>query len=476
MFPVDSQQFYSAISDSRAVFDDSSAVSVVVVITFSVVNTFGRTQAIGDVLLSSTTVVDDESKAVLPPVQPPSIDFYGGGEPNSELKRKPPVQRHLMSSSRQQRQQGDEAAAAAADESGSESAGSSTEAETDDEAEEQLRAGCVFTHTSADQPSSQYDFHVSFCATCGDRVHMEDVCVHAHNYFAHCPSEAQRRPFHYFGIFDGHGGRHASEFASNHLLDFITQEPGFWRLDDDSSVMQAIFSGFHRCHHAMWQRARQCWPTLPSGHRSTAGTTASIAILREAKLYVGHVGDSGIVISERSGSSASSPSAVESPESPMRRGDSTTTRLDDGSQSHRLTDDHKPEDREERERIESVGGSVRCKQSVYRVVWKRPLLSAGVPDPRSVAAASSTQRYSFVPFLAVARSLGDFWSYSHEHNDFTVSPTPDVSVFNLDWPRHRALIIGSDGLWNIVKAEEAVQLVVSATREICPCLFIGFCR
>lgn len=38
------------------------------------------------------------------------------------------------------------------------------------------------------------------------------------------------------------------------------------------------------------------WPNTVSGLPSTSGTTASIAIVKNAKLYVGHVGDSGIVL------------------------------------------------------------------------------------------------------------------------------------------------------------------------------------
>lgn len=33
-----------------------------------------------------------------------------------------------------------------------------------------------------------------------------------------------------------------------------------------------------------------------TGLPSTAGTTASVAIIREGKLYTGHVGDSGITL------------------------------------------------------------------------------------------------------------------------------------------------------------------------------------
>lgn len=38
------------------------------------------------------------------------------------------------------------------------------------------------------------------------------------------------------------------------------------------------------------------WPRTSSGFRSTSGTTASIAIIKNSKLYIGHVGDSGIAL------------------------------------------------------------------------------------------------------------------------------------------------------------------------------------
>ena len=38
------------------------------------------------------------------------------------------------------------------------------------------------------------------------------------------------------------------------------------------------------------------WPRTASGYESTAGTTSSVAIIRNGKLYTGHVGDSAIII------------------------------------------------------------------------------------------------------------------------------------------------------------------------------------
>lgn len=38
------------------------------------------------------------------------------------------------------------------------------------------------------------------------------------------------------------------------------------------------------------------WPRTASGLPSTAGTTASIAFIRRGKIFIGHVGDSGIIL------------------------------------------------------------------------------------------------------------------------------------------------------------------------------------
>ena len=120
------------------------------------------------------------------------------------------------------------------------------------------------------------------------------------------------------------------------------------------------------------------------------------------------------------------------------------------------------------------------KSGVNRVVWNRPVLnssgstsssssgsyhnrhsqhtgstntnlmssSASVPhelsnDKRQQAALSSSASVSSnlyqqvhahterVPFLAVARSLGDLWSYDGARDQFVVSPEPDVFVFEV---------------------------------------------
>ena len=74
------------------------------------------------------------------------------------------------------------------------------------------------------------------------------------------------------------------------------------------------------------------WPKTASGLPSTAGTTASIAFIRRGKIYVGHVGDSAIVL------------GVQDPE-PERT---------DNWICIPLTRDHKPESAEETKRIVEI--------------------------------------------------------------------------------------------------------------------------
>lgn len=94
------------------------------------------------------------------------------------------------------------------------------------------------------------------------------------------------------------------------------------------------------------QKMLEHWPMTNSGFPCTAGTTASVAIIRKGKLYTGHVGDSIIIMANSLGS-------------PI-----TTCKL---------TEDHKPDNAMEKSRIENIGGGVAVKAGVHRVIWKRPI-------------------------------------------------------------------------------------------------------
>lgn len=261
----------------------------------------------------------------------------------------------------------------------------------------------------------------------GGRKYMEDAFVVAYQQ----TKDRTDLEYAYFGIFDGHGGREAALYAKEHLLDAIVKQSDFWS-NDDEHVLRAIKHGFLTTHLGMWKEVGK-WPKTMSGLPSTSGTTASIAFIRKSKLYIGHVGDSRIVLGYES---------VEG----------------DRWFPQPLTRDHKPESPLEKERIHSVGGLVMNKSGVDRVVWNRPCIGHRGPVRRST-------HFDKIPFLAVARSLGDLWSYNYVAGKFVVSPEPDVSVVQLDWGRDRCIVMASDGLWNMVDVRDAVRIVQQAEQD-----------
>ncbi|KAL0972735.1 hypothetical protein UPYG_G00194090 [Umbra pygmaea] len=240
----------------------------------------------------------------------------------------------------------------------------------------------------------------------------------------------------FFAVFDGHGGREAAQFARDYLWEFIKKQRGFWS-KDDREVCAAIRKGFVACHHAMWKKLPE-WPKTLTGLPSTSGTTASVVVIRGARMYVAHVGDSAIVLGVQA-----------DPADPFIR-------------AVEITQDHKPELPKERERIEGLGGSVIKKSGVNRVVWKRPRLTHNGPVRRSTVIDQ-------IPFLAVARALGDLWSYDFYSGEFVVSPEPDTCVLYLDPRKHRYVILGSDGLWNMVPPQDAVSMCQDNDEAMAPC-------
>ena len=66
--------------------------------------------------------------------------------------------------------------------------------------------------------------------------------------------------------------------------------------------------------------------------------------------------------------------------------------------------------------------------------------------------------YGYVYWSNFKVFLGDLWSYNANHNEFVVSPQPDVCVVDIDVSRHRCLIFGTDGLWNALSPSTAVAV------------------
>jgi len=97
----------------------------------------------------------------------------------------------------------------------------------------------------------------------------------------------------------------------------------------------------------------------------------------------------------------------------------------------RLTKDHKPQDPDEKARIESLKGGF-------------------------ISRSSHSETWRVQGSLAVSRSFGDLDVKQPCHY---VSAEPELTAFSITPPSDSFLIIGSDGLWDVISDQKAVELV-----------------
>lgn len=264
----------------------------------------------------------------------------------------------------------------------------------------------------------------------GGRKYMEDEYSIVHYKSSYHDNKLYQKPFAFFGIFDGHGGGMAALYARQNLCKNIISQKRFWS-DNDDDVCLAIHKGFLRTQKAMMKEVEN-WPKTNLGFPSTSGTTASVLFIINGKYYTGHVGDSRIVLGRR-------------------------LKSDNYWDALPMTRDHKPDSPRELRRIEKSGGQVMNKSGIVRVVWKRPKKTL-------LNGAGSELAYDTVPFLSVARSLGDLWSLNRKINKFIVSPEPDVRCIPMN-DLDKCLILASDGLWNMIDLKLAVKLAQEFEEE-----------
>uniref|UniRef100_M1CGP2 protein-serine/threonine phosphatase n=1 Tax=Solanum tuberosum TaxID=4113 RepID=M1CGP2_SOLTU len=89
-------------------------------------------------------------------------------------------------------------------------------------------------------------------ADIGSRSSMEDVYVCTDNLMSHHRTTSSTEGTHaFYGVFDGHGGKHAADFACNHLPRFIAEDEDFPRQIDraiSSAFLQTDTAFAEACH------------------------------------------------------------------------------------------------------------------------------------------------------------------------------------------------------------------------------------
>ena len=119
-----------------------------------------------------------------------------------------------------------------------------------------------------------------------------------------------------------------------------------------------------------------------------------------------------------------------------------------------VTKPHRPNVKEESDRIIKCGGKVKEIKNVLRVIYELD----------SPEANDESQKHNQLPKLNLTRSLGDLWSFIGETEGYLISPIPDVFVRCLDPAVHKYIILVSDGVLDVMDHNACVELIHSESK------------
>lgn len=214
----------------------------------------------------------------------------------------------------------------------------------------------------------------------------------------------------YFAVYDGHGtyGRAASDLANKGIRSYLEENKVSLDKIKDDDDMSAFLKKMCNTTQSKFKES--------TGDYQLSGTCAICILIKENKVYIANLGDSRAVIGNFSTDQIS---ALE------------------------VSIDHKPTRDGEKDRVLKSGGKI-----------ERSMVDEKEVGPFRVWKADED-----VPGIAITRSLGDFIAHK-----IGVIADPEVTTKEIE-PEDKFIIIGSDGVWDVMSSAEAVGFVLSLSSE-----------
>ena len=228
----------------------------------------------------------------------------------------------------------------------------------------------------------------------------------------------------FYGVFDGHNGNLASKFAAGALykrlagrMDDVDEDMALGH-DWKREVSEEVILSFHELHEGILNAVK----AYPGGFMSKSGTTATILFVTEKAVVIANVGDSRAILSvTASYDMMQNVSAIA------------------------LTTDHVASNEDERKSIEQKGGIISNSGGIPRVNGTLAL-------SRSLGDAHLAHFLSQTPdVFAMTREEMKMKCRLQNENDLIEQFVPEVPCF---------IVLASDGLWDVLSNQEAVELVL----------------
>ena len=204
-----------------------------------------------------------------------------------------------------------------------------------------------------------------------------------------------------FGVFDGHGGKFASHFMKNRLINVmkrLTSSKSTAEVASERYFADLISDSFLEIDQSIFDEAK-------TAAEKYAGTTACVCIYNENKFVTGWVGDSRVVLCRKAKAILLT------------------------------THDHKPSLKSEKRRIEENGGTV------------------------------SNGRVNGILAVSRSLGDFNFKDLSKPPKNFIVSAIPEIVEQERDDTEDEFLLLACDGIWDVMSAQQACNFVRTRLRS-----------
>lgn len=273
------------------------------------------------------------------------------------------------------------------------------------------------------EPTQIGPFYVSAFTHIGKRNNQEDR-------FICCPN-LYNGEYCFYGVFDGTVKEHASEFIRKNILNCLLTSKSFVKFDEltteqknDPSNRALLSEALTQCYEATDGKLLE-WCRDKEIHYSATTSVTVLMHVPSRRMVCAHLGDSKIVL----GQTLKPPSST----TEKSKKDQPMSRISGIA----LTIDHKPDQPDELKRIEAAGGSL-------------TYLHGGKPFIRG---GDFSQRKHAMQ-LNYSRAFG-----GKDLKMYGLSAVPDTSDLKINKHRDRVVILGSDGVWDVVDPDSAVKVV-----------------
>ena len=226
----------------------------------------------------------------------------------------------------------------------------------------------------------------------------------------------------YFGIFDGHGGEGCSEFLKNNLLNYLIDNKNF-----PFDIKTGLTESFEKAEEEFFKL--KCSGDIE--HCDKSGSCALVSILFDNKIYIANLGDSRAIMS-----------------------------MNSGTKVKQLTNDHKPDNPKEFERVIKNGSKIYIDDNddPHRDPSKLTFIKDKAELEKSKSNNKSNEEMIFRVYpsdLAVTKSIGDIKAKKKEFGgkQGSIINKPDIFIHDIN-STDDFLVMGCDGIFDDLSNQE----------------------